>query len=183
MFKIETENLGTLNAQLNKLSEKMFKQAASIQNGIIKIVGIGANEIRNTIIISMQQTPKWIGGRSYVRGKSKRIKTGLENPYGESRRRARHYSSMPGNPPAIDTGQLVRSIMWKVNPPGNEIEVGAIGGTVKGGISYARHLEFGTKHMAERPFLKPAIDLHIKGIIKQVEEYTQKQFTVEGDLK
>ena len=176
MIKIETENLGTMNAQLVRLSEKMYKQATSIQNGIIKIVGIGANDIRNTIITSMQNTPKW--SRSYVRGKSKRIKDDTGKM-----RRARHYVSMPGNPPAVDTGQLVRSILWRLNPPGNEIEVGAIGGTGKGGKSYATYLEYGTKHMAERPFLKPAIDRHIEGIINQVENYTKKQFTVEGEMR
>lgn len=171
---IETENLSQLNSRLNKISEGLLKKTREIENGILKIVTNGANDIRNTIIKSMQQTKR--SQRSYIRGKSKRIKTGIERAYGKSARKARHFSSMPGNPPAVDSGQLVRSIMWNVK--NNEVEVGSLGGA-----PYAKFLESGTKRMAERPFLKPAVDLHIKGIIEKVENYTKKTMTVEGGYK
>jgi len=100
----------------------------------------------------MRNTPKT--GRHYKRGK----KT--------------HIASSPGNPPAIDSGELLRSIMFDVRKM--EIEVG-----VEGGAPYAEYLETGTfKVTAEsitpteliesRPFLNPAVEKHHKEIIDDI---------------
>lgn len=58
--------------------------------------------------------------------------------------------SAPGEAPAIQTGNLFRSI--KVTQPSPLIA------QVSVDAEYARYLEFGAKHLAERPFARPAIE-------------------------
>lgn len=101
----------------------------------------GANAIRNNMILGMQRTPKT--GKKYKRGKRW------------------HIASSPGNRPAIDTGQLLRSIVMDVRI--DEVEVG-----VKSGAPYAKYLEEGTKKMKARPFLAPAIAEEIPGIERKI---------------
>lgn len=159
-----------------KMKKRTEHAADSVKNSILKVVAEGANDIRNDIISSMATTPRQ--ANFYLRGKSKRVRDAGTGKM----RRARHFPSMPFNPPAIDSGQLVRSIMWKAD--GNKVEVGVIGGTKamgKDGKSYAIHLEFGTKFMEKRPFLKPAVDAHIQDIKRKVEEKTRNELTIIGE--
>ena len=71
-----------------------------------------------------------------------------------------HQASAPGEPPAIDTGNLVNSVFSEKSGPGQAL-VGA-------SAEYAEYLEFGTRKMAARPFLRPALekarDYFISGI-------------------
>lgn len=104
----------------------------------------GANAIRNNMIYGMQRTPKT--GKRYKRGKRW------------------HIASSPGNPPAIDTGQLLRSIAMDVRI--DEVEVG-----VKSGAPYARYLEEGTKKtnkLKPRPFLAPAVEEEVPKIERRI---------------
>ncbi len=58
-----------------------------------------------------------------------------------------HTASSPGNPPRIDTGNLVNSInVQQVSPFVWSIRCGAI---------YGPDLEYGTEKMAARPFMGP----------------------------
>lgn len=91
----------------------------------------GANELRNKMINSMRDTPKT--GMKYRRGKRW------------------HIASSPGNAPAVDSGELLRSIV--MNEGIDFVEVG-----VKSGAPHGRYLEEGTKHMKKRPFLALATD-------------------------
>lgn len=54
--------------------------------------------------------------------------------------------SAPGNPPAVDTGNLRRSIQVKQDTANGDVQVGS-------NIDYARYLEYGTSKMAARPWL------------------------------
>ena len=65
-----------------------------------------------------------------------------------------HRASAPGETPAIDTGLLVNTIGVS-QPFGPDADLKAI---VSANAEYAPHLEFGTKNMAPRPFLRPAFD-------------------------
>lgn len=61
-----------------------------------------------------------------------------------------HQASAPGEPPAVDTGFLTNSI--QVATPGPltaEIQIPA---------EYAAYLELGTRRIAPRPYVQPAID-------------------------
>ena len=73
----------------------------------------------------------------------------------------RHQASVEGRPPAPDTGLLRSSIIHSIVTRRDTIDglVGAIN-TVK----YALHLEIGTKNMAARPYLRPAITRNRKKI-------------------
>lgn len=62
-----------------------------------------------------------------------------------------HRASAPGQAPANDTGNLIGSI--------HHIQGQDQGGTVSSSVvvtaSYAKWLEYGTRRMAERPFVRP----------------------------
>lgn len=60
----------------------------------------------------------------------------------------KHKASAPGEPPAVDTGDLLASIYAK-GPTGLTAEMGAA-------ESYAGYLEEGTRFMAARPWLNKA---------------------------
>ena len=68
----------------------------------------------------------------------------------EPRNGQRYRPSTPGDAPTVQTGTLRRSI---------GIDVGDLKtrGTVKVGsnVEYAKPLEFGTRHMAARPWMRP----------------------------
>jgi HK97 gp10 family phage protein len=64
-------------------------------------------------------------------------------------KRRYHWSSAPGHPPNNDRGRLSNSIQHKRVGP-NEYEVSA-------GAKYAIPLEVGTRKMAARPFMVPAL--------------------------
>lgn len=59
-------------------------------------------------------------------------------------------ASAPGEAPAIDTGNLVNSLETRKTGVGSAV--------VEAGAEYAAALEFGTRKMAPRPFLRPAAD-------------------------
>ncbi len=149
---IETKALTKLNKDLNKIGEELFETARKVPDVITRRLAIGANDIRNTIILSMRDTPK--DGKTYKRGKKK------------------HIASSSGNPPAIDSGELVRSIIFDVQDM--EVEIGSAGGA-----PYAEALEFGSTDwsllggatkMAPRPWLEPAVKKHSKEIVNDIGE-------------
>ena len=64
-----------------------------------------------------------------------------------------HSPSVPGSPPAIDTGRLVQSITHSVE----EVDGSTVEGRVGTNVVYGRMLEEGTSKMAPRPWLYPAL--------------------------
>lgn len=60
--------------------------------------------------------------------------------------------SRPGQPPAMESGKLVNSMRLVVSPDGLSAAVGT-------DLEYAADLEFGTLHMAARPFLFPTFEM------------------------
>lgn len=71
-----------------------------------------------------------------------------------------HQASAPGDPPAIDTGNLVNSIH---NEPGKEGEMKSV---VYIDAEYAGYLEYGTTRMAARPYVAPAVQLCVNRLEK-----------------
>lgn len=65
------------------------------------------------------------------------------------RRSVAHQASAPGQPPATDTGKLVGSVVSDGVGMAAYVEVRSI---------YAKWLEYGTRRMAPRPFLIPAVE-------------------------
>lgn len=103
---------------------------AKIHAAAVRGLHRGVEEVRTEAVTLMQNSPR--GGRVYRRG-------------GVS-----HKASAPGEPPAPDTGFLMRSIGTSVDP---ETLVGTVSFTAR----YARALEYGTARMAARPFARPAL--------------------------
>jgi len=64
-----------------------------------------------------------------------------------------HQASAPGQPPATDKGQLVRSITMSVE--GTE---GEVVGVIRASAPYAAMLEFGTSNIAPRPYMQPGLE-------------------------
>ena len=90
-----------------------------------------AQNIRTKAIKSIQRPPKT--GVTYQKTKPKR----------------RHIASAPGQAPATDTGRLAGDI--KADISGKRAEVYT-------DLEYAAPLEFGTRNMAARPFMLPAME-------------------------
>lgn len=61
-----------------------------------------------------------------------------------------HQASAPGDAPAVNTGRLRQSI--------TALRISPMNWRVGTNVDYALHLEFGTRTMAPRPFLRPAAD-------------------------
>jgi len=76
-------------------------------------------------------------GRIYMKGKNRNI---------------RHQASAPGEPPATDTGKLVSSIVGDAKVVDKQVQ-----GFLEARTAYAGYLEFGTRKMAARPFMTPAV--------------------------
>lgn len=66
--------------------------------------------------------------------------------------------SAPGSPPHVQTGALRSSIRTEWDGD-RRVVVGP-------SVAYGRHLEFGTRRMAARPFMRPALARVIKRIPK-----------------
>lgn len=70
------------------------------------------------------------------------------------------FPSRPGQPPRKQTGTLQRSVTYEVNPTTMTARVGT-------NIKYGRYLEFGTRKMAARPWLRRSLD-EMRGEIKAI---------------
>lgn len=68
-------------------------------------------------------------------------------------RRVPHRASAPGDPPATDTGRLLNSVAHTVGSDG----AGPYA-HIEARTNYSLYLELGTRDMAPRPFLRPALE-------------------------
>jgi hypothetical protein len=76
-----------------------------------------------------------------------------------------HVASSPGNPPRIDTGNLINSIY--------EDESGPLRRVIGVGADTGEHLEFGTDDMQPRPFMGPMaqwLETQIDGVFQGLIE-------------
>jgi len=89
---------------------------------------------------SMQSTPG--GGMRIERRRKTRRR--------RSKYIKRRTPSLPGHPPAVQTGTLIRETRWR-RVSDAMIRVGAW-------AKYALYLELGTRTMFARPFIRPAVD-------------------------
>lgn len=64
----------------------------------------------------------------------------------------KHHPSIPGEAPAPDTGNLMRSVTHDIEVSGEEA-IGHVGSIAK----YAPYLEYGTSKIKPRPFLSTAL--------------------------
>ena len=85
--------------------------------------------------------------------------------------------SKPGEPPRVDTGQLRRSIFMIVRKTGKGRVVGFVGTTLK----YGKYLEYGTRRMAARPYLRTTLAKHRKRINRLITDHLSVSFSKKGD--
>lgn len=101
----------------------------------------------------------------------KNAKEAMEGPkhgrtYRVSKTGKAHTASAPGEAPAIDTGLLHSSIMHYSEGVGKaSVDVYA---------DYGRDLEFGTRKMAARPFLRPAVEKAAKAFFEALRQLEKR---------
>lgn len=101
-------------------------------------------------------------------GKKRIISGGKSGRIYKSGKKGSHQASAPGESPANWTGRLLNAIMSEAS--------GAKAVIVAAQTVYASWLEFGTRKMAARPFLKPAIDEEAPKGSKLMQEEINKGF-------
>lgn len=127
----------TIEEFANELSQKQKRLETEIGKALAKSCAL----IQSTAITSMRDTVIDPNKSYYTHNK-----------------KIPHHPSVEGNPPAVDTGTLRRSITYNVN---ESEKVGRVGSTIKN-PPYGLYLEYGTtkdgKHIIKpRPWLRPAV--------------------------
>lgn len=113
-------------------------------------------EVTNTIILCCQKV------RSDIQDSMAKTERNMEKSYYTHNEKIPHHPSLPGNPPARDTGNLSNSIRYEVYAqPGSPY---GVVGTTQQDPPYGEYMEYGTskggwggKGVAPRPWLRPAM--------------------------
>lgn len=136
---------GKIDAR-RKLDGRFKKLTPQIEAEMIKATREAVFLIHSTAIKSIQQNSS---GDRQTRYKPKRTVR----------------ASKPGDAPNTDTGRLVKSVDFNFENRGLVGEVGT-------NLKYGKHLEFGTKTMAPRPWLSTAV----KSVEGKLSRIFKKQF-------
>lgn len=118
-------------ADFQRMLERQAKQAEADSR---KFVTMASAEVERTAKTIMRDSP-----------------TNPDVSYGKKH----HHPSYAGNPPAPDTGTLMRSITHSVTVKGNEV-IGEVGSIIHDS-DYPRYLEYGTSKMKPRPWLSASL--------------------------
>ncbi len=150
----------------DQFSEYLSKVAPQVEHSLTNTIKLCCEKVRSDIQYSMAHTERNTDVSYYTNNKTKA-----------------HHPSMPGNPPAVDTGNLRNSIRYEVHPEGKEV-YGIVGSTQKD-PDYAVFTEYGTNKMAPRPWLRPAMiknnDWIRKSIANAVASGLKGQLPQTGD--
>ena len=89
---------------------------------------------------------------------------------GATRQQRASNRSKPWGPPNIDSGHLRRNIGYDITPgrPSSRRVGTSIGG--KASVGYAMWLEFGTRRMLPRPFLRPAVAKNRRTLARRIAQ-------------
>src|SRR5690625_3900961 len=133
---------------LEDLNKSLARVSSRFESEATALVNRTAQNIRNTAVRSIQkQSPNGVTYEKY-------------NP------RRSHVASAPGNPPNTDTGRLAGSI--------RAVMSGTSSAHVEALADYAVHLEFGTRSMAARPFMTPAVEQERPNYERGLRELTRR---------
>lgn len=110
----------------------------------------GTERVKDTIVSKIMNPPKT--GRIYRRG-------------GVS-----HQASAPGQPPANDRGNLVKSVTTSYDHE-------RVSGTVNVGAAYAEALERGTEKMEPRPYARPSLMENEQAIREEITKAIRNDLT------
>lgn len=134
---------------LDQFSKYLSQVAPQIEDNMNKSIKLCCEKVRSDIQESMAKTERDMSKTYFTNNKTKA-----------------HHPSLPGNPPAPDTGNLRNSIRYEVHSEGSEI-YGVVGSTQKD-PDYAVFTEYGTNKMAPRPWLRPAMQKNNEWIRKSI---------------
>ena len=125
---------------LNQFADVLKERASTINAELEKAIKICGEKVRSDIQYDMAHTPR-----------------NMERAYYSNNKTKAHHPSLPGNPPAPDTGNLRESIKYEVNNTSGNVY--GIVGTTQKDPDYGLHLEYGTSdgRIAPRPWLRPAM--------------------------
>src|SRR5690625_507929 len=133
---------------MEDLNQNLSRISSKFESEATALVNRTAQNIRNTAVRSIQKRSP--GGEEYEK----------YNP------RRTHVASAPGHPPNTDTGRLAGSIRAVMSDtPTAYVDALA---------DYAAHLEFGTRNMAARPFMTPAVEAERDKYRKGINDLTAK---------
>ena len=122
---------------LKAIQNRNKKRIRDYQKGKAKVAILNSTDaVRNTV----------------VDGIARGVKTGRDRGDGS-------IASAAGEYPATDTGFLVSNVSTKVTTEGETVI-----GQIISAAPYSKHLEFGTRNMAARPFMQPSLDRNAKKI-------------------
>lgn len=154
-MKITVLGVEALKQQFKHMRQEMTAELRGAVEGAALAVEKQMKEL-------MQKPPK--SGRLYRRSSIKRAATkgrlamGLRRTAGNPKKvivgANFHRASAPGEAPASDTGRLVASLSHKIERDGLTATIGV---HEVSKVKYAAALEFGTRHMAARPFVVRAL--------------------------
>ena len=77
-------------------------------------------------------------------------------------KRKLHRASAPGESPATDSGTLASRVF-------HEVQTGGFEASVFSDVDYAGYLEFGTRRMAPRPYLAPALREYADSFLRDLD--------------
>lgn len=150
----------------NQFSEYLSKVAPQVEHSLVNTIKLCCKKVQDDIQYSMAHTERDMSKTYYTNNKTKS-----------------HHPSMPGNPPAVDTGNLRNSIRYEVHEEVKEV-YGVVGSSQLD-ENYAVYTEYGTSKMAPRPWLRPAMaknnDWIRKSIAKSVALGLKGQLPQTGD--
>lgn len=129
--EVQVDNEGDLERILSEpIRQELERRAFLVENAAKRLVsGPGTGRLYDT---------------TFWRDAQGRLRKG--------RKRVPHRASAPGAPPATDTGRLLNSISHSISQQGPEWVA-----RVEAKTNYSLYLELGTRHMAPRPFMRPAL--------------------------
>jgi len=140
----------------DQFSDYLKNIAPHVEEETTKAIELCCQKVRSDIQESMAKTERNMDKSYYTHNKT-----------------IPHHPSLPGNPPARDTGNLSNSIRYEVYAePGSPY--GVVGTTQKD-PPYGQYLEYGTskggwggKGIAPRPWLRPAMEKNNEWIRKSI---------------
>lgn len=134
---------------LSQFSDYLSNVVPQVEGELNKTIDLCCKKVQDDIQYSMAHTERDMSKTYFTNNKTKA-----------------HHPSLPGNPPAVDSGNLRNSIRYEVHSEGSEI-YGVVGSTQKD-PDYAVFTEYGTNQMAPRPWLRPAMQKNNEWIRKSM---------------
>ena len=115
-----------------ELNRALARYGSAFQDEVEQHINATAQGVRTSAVRAIQRGPA--SGVTYEKYQPRRT----------------HTASAPGEAPKTDTGRLASSVSVR--------ESGGLEAFVFTPVEYGKHLEFGTRHVAARPWLFPAME-------------------------